>query len=520
MSGKTGLTPVQKQAIVGAFAAATDEQQATMLKTIPVDLLKVDGPIYKALSNSLSVWYAYATYGGPEVIKQIPAEAQEKYLLPLLSITEYDDIAPLLLAADVFVNEALANIIAFFDGDLDRHDLNGSAIWGKASSLQVAGEQVLPVIVMLLLSAEKRRYAFHAFDMEKWTDPQAIAQLCEALYQAVQLESDKDVVQQCCRNLARGNPSLVLEYAITQLASGRPIFHLPIHRSQPSVSMAASDSRIPVALLIRFITVSLEKGVLWEKWNLWNVLVFLSQHGEEHIKLLFLHGSEEMMQYFASACRNNINYPGKQVVVNATAKAMALVLSKSDERSLQIAKFLECICTSSFFSDAQIVAVLKLLHTIKPEETGLTNVFNYPQSSVEQIWEFLKELPDLFKAHAALEIIRRTSYSSDKKQYEYNKQLLIEAITVAAPFFGATEYESSSAIYSIVEVLSNIHFEIWATCYDKITATASPFWRACFAIIRLKSEPNNQEAAEVLAQLMLLENRSIQRQVSRFFDNA
>lgn len=88
------------------------------------------------------------------------------------------------------------------------------------------------------------------------------------------------------------------------------------------------------------------------------------------------------------------------------------------------------------------------------------------------------------------------------------------------PYFAVTEDDALPTIYTIVDYLADVHFEMWVEFYDSAINSASPYWQAQFATIRLKYEPNNQEAAELLAQLMLLENRSIQMLVNRFFDNA
>lgn len=268
------------QKIIGQFEKADNGQKATMLASMPQRLLTVGGKIYGLLGNSPEVRFEYIRAASPEIVGEMPYPDRRDFILPLISdanTVPFFEIWPQLIAARVFVDECVALLMQFYNGNLSRHGLDDQSLWVMTSRLKPAKELILPITLELLRPPMKRKFALHTLDVIQWQYPPSVEEVAIATFDALKEGTDVAFINAAAHLLLKAAPQLLLRYATQVMRdlphTGQHFLSHPLHPIQATVVTAFNNPAVAKSIKMDLVTSSIKARIIWEDWDLWQVLL-------------------------------------------------------------------------------------------------------------------------------------------------------------------------------------------------------------------------------------------------------
>ncbi len=497
------------QMIVGQFEKADNGQKATMLASMPKRLLAVGGEIYRNLGDNPEVWFEYIRAAGPDIVGEMPYPDRRDFILPLISeanTVPFFEIWPLLIAARVFVDENVALLMQFYNGDLSRHGLDDHSLWVMTSRLKPAKELILPITLELLRSPVKRKFAFHTLDVTEWQYPPSVEEVAIATFDALKESTDFAFISAAAYLLAKAAPQLLLRYAVQVMRSvpqGKPFITHPLHSVQETVVGAFDNPNVAKSIKTDLIFATIKAKYIWRDWDLWQVLLLVAytQSGSWYLELITaLNGDDtkKLLRTVPTLSAENLT---------ALADAGELLLQeviKTQNQNQLVLDFLEKM--RNFFYDETVVGFVTYYTGIYNINT-LTLDYSYPHSGNTQLAELLPTLIGSAKAHAAIELLRRLFYKTNSPIKSATNPELVAALDALVVVFCTGP--SISGASEAAGILQQLDLEMWSTHLDRILTNGAPFWRAKFALITLELDPEHQLAAATVAEMMTCNDKDV-----------
>ncbi len=499
------------------FSNATDGQKANMLRTVPQQLLGVNGTIFKALGESPEVWYQYLQRLSGEEILNLPTKVQAERLLPLLAAGDTHSVVNVItrfLEAGIFVSNCLNKIEELL---ADEQTLTAQQLGQLAPMVRPYADMAFEIIITLLKSDDERliTVAFEFFDIDLVPGEQ-LSQLAQQLFKVLLTTRRQSLFSNCCHILSATLAYSFLEYTIAQIESlhGLNERH-PLLGESASVMRAYAEA--PIDQRVRFVRTCLNHDVEFEglhDLHLWEIVLSLAQEGPAQVAGLIREcNSRESVRKLAGIARVFQNRP--PVEIGAVSQA----LTQAASQLLDAQWWPEQLSAFLAYTQGMYIVDDYVSFMIKIEEAGYSSAamaatYTFQTKTVREVAVYAQQLKGPAKTMAAAVIIRRLKkvsggYLSHEVTAKLALTILIESLTNTDNFTPE----------GVEELVMGYPERMVLPFLRKILETASPIWVTRFAIQCLQANICVVPAREAIVKMMLLDHGSIQHLLNQYLQN-
>lgn len=494
-------------AIMDAFAAASLEQQVTMLETMPAALLNPEKGLPPLLNHHPRAWQGYLLRLTPEQLAALPTE----YVEDVRTLLKWDDTP--LAARIVSLGPKSWGLQIELMQLLHKRLLETTFtdyLFQYAGSLKNLGGDAVDYVVDLLRTPV-RNMVVESIAIEKWS-PSARERLAPALYNAMVGSSNDYFVEKAIPLLAQSAPELLFKYATHMLAGGMPYGHPLVSASEHinrAFSLVKSEQKL------HLIAAMLASGFSWHQFNWFAAVVVLTECSERVLAKYLLSAKPTALEHIGRALKNSEQQPYEAVtkIKDVLTRTVGNIIEADNTKIAQLTPLLSL--GANTFRAWEMVALMQQAPDDEVRRQLAEN-YTYPGCAVGTIMEYLPKLEGVAQTYAALRILEKIVAAQDTRLFEWQVVPLNAAMQVAVE---AMCTEGAFVPTDLHKVIQAIPATYWGMYLKQILTTAQPQYRVRYAVYVLEHrDPTNAQALEVIATSMQEDNLEVQAILHKYMN--